>query len=221
MSSRGWGLLLSHPLTSTSRKLPQLGHEAAVLPPGGRPCALQVARAWPTRGPGLQRGPRLAGTRHGTALLVARIAVDGEWVPFHECTHHQRAAFGRVLPPRMPRLVQILPSPSASSRQIPPGWGFSQESVPDGWAGARAEVSETRRTALSLIPVQSPAPAPVLLQKQNRAGSESWLLLSPANAGLTPRQALSREAKAGGLPEWMPCLSAWPGMSWGKPSGLR
>lgn len=83
------GLLLSHPLTSTSRKLPQLGHVAVVLPPGGQPYALQVSQAWRTPGPGLQRGPRLAGTRPGTALLGARIAVDGKWVPFHECMHHR------------------------------------------------------------------------------------------------------------------------------------
>ena len=83
------GLLLSHPLTSTSRKLPQLGHVAVVLPPGGRPYALQVSQAWRTPGPGLQRGSRLAGTRPGTALLGARIAVDGKWVPFHECMPHR------------------------------------------------------------------------------------------------------------------------------------
>ena len=113
-----------------------------------------------------------------------------------------------------------LPSLSASSRQIPPGWGSSQGSVPDAWAGTRAEVSETRRTALSLIPVQSPAPSPVLLQKQNRAGSESWLLLSPADTGLTPTHALSGEAKAGRLPDWLPCHPAWSGMSWGRPQDL-
>ena len=129
LSVVGGGLLLSHPLTSTSRKLPQLGHVAVVLPPGGRPCALQVARACRTRGPGLQRGPRLAGTPPGTALLGARIAVDGEWVPFHECMHHQRAAFGRVLLPRMPRLVQIsllhLPPPGRSPQAGGPPRGQS------------------------------------------------------------------------------------------------
>ena len=151
----GWGALSFPPAHLHLQKVAakQPGHVAVVLPPGGRLCALQVACAWPARGPGLQRGHRLAGTRPGTALSGARIALDGEWVPFHEFMHRQRAAFGRVLLPRMPRLVQTLPSPPASSRQIPQGWGSSQESVPDAWARARAEVSETWGTALSLIPV--------------------------------------------------------------------